>query len=251
MALPSNVNVNVKASGDSHDHATSRINAHGLPSMGVDARTFGRLITHLCLGCGGCRSLGALVCPLHPPDRQRSPAAGKPVARPPTRGSSEVMVTEHVPSVFRLVVGKSPNDPFVAEWLASMQASIARIDELFYSKASAHGVSVRYELVGPNRLPEHAMWSDLVVSAVHLHADGHEDYAEYAGQLPMGLRFGDDVDTVLRRAAPDVVGGSMYRSGDGASVPKWVRWRVMSLNVHAQFSGAGQLEMVTVESLSA
>lgn len=160
-------------------------------------------------------------------------------------------MTEHVPSVLRLVVGKSPNDPFVAEWLASMQASIARIDELFYSKASAFGVSVRYDLVDPNKLPEQAMWSDLVVSAVHLHAGGHEKYAEYAGQLPMGLRFGDDVNIVLSGAKPDVAGGSIRRSGDGASVPKWVRWRVMSLNVHAQFSDSGKLEMVTIESLSA
>ena len=57
-------------------------------------------------------------------------------------------------------------------------------------------------------LPDHEH-----IGAVHLHAQGHEDYTRFAGEMPGGIQFSDTRAIVRQRM------GTPARSGEAKTVP--------------------------------
>jgi hypothetical protein len=93
---------------------------------------------------------------------------------------------------------------------------------------------------------------ELYVAAFHLHSEGHEGYARYAGQLPGGIAFGDPESEVLRKMGPPLAsGGGEMSKVLKRPVPRWFRFGLGDCVLHIQFNETGRVEMVTLAAPNA
>jgi hypothetical protein len=85
------------------------------------------------------------------------------------------------------------------------------------------------------------------ISAVHLHAFGHEGYSEFQGELPAGIVF-----AMSREAARDRL-GNPAQCGDGGRVlllgprPAWDAFIVDGQRLHLEYSEDNQsVRLITI-----
>ena len=151
-----------------------------------------------------------------------------------------------VPAYLMGLLGRSPGEDRIADELLRLGAEIMRHDEFFFASATRFGMSFRFHLTTKQEPLEEVVWCDLVISTIHLHRGGHEEFCEYPDDLPLGLRFGDDISSLVRLREPDESGGGIGLRSDRLPIPRWRKWYIGDVSVHAQFSDSGPLEMVTL-----
>jgi hypothetical protein len=91
-----------------------------------------------------------------------------------------------------------------------------------------------------------------MISAVHLHASGHEGYSEFQGELPAGIVF-----AMSREEARDRF-GNPAQCGDGGRVlllglrPSWDAFIVDGQRLHLEYAEDNQsVRLVTISALTA
>jgi len=117
-----------------------------------------------------------------------------------------------------------------------------------FIEVKADGVSVVFK-EAPKVIPKEAVTDphELHFAAFHLHSEGHEGYRKYSGDLPGGVAFGDNADTVLKKlGAPVASGGGQKSVVLNRRLPKWLRYDFGEFLVNVQFDEVGFIEMLTI-----
>jgi hypothetical protein len=126
------------------------------------------------------------------------------------------------PSPERLL-GLSFEDPLVRDFVGDAKLEEETFGDVAFKVAPEQGFDLRIE--------------GGVITTVFLHALGHEDHRQYAGELPGGIQFGDSPDAVQ-----ELLGASDARGAGGA----WDKWYSETWSLHVQYSAAGGVALVTV-----
>lgn len=87
--------------------------------------------------------------------------------------------------------------------------------------------------------------SDLVVSALHFHAKGHEGHLGYVGPLPISLGA-TETEIVEALGPPAKTGGGGFSNLLKKPIPRWLRYNFGDDIFQVQLSPSGQAEMVTL-----
>jgi hypothetical protein len=84
------------------------------------------------------------------------------------------------------------------------------------------------------------------VDTVHLHAEGHDGYAAYHGEMPLGVRFGASRDDVHAARGAPATSGSVPPIAQPGPDRTWDRFDLADMQLNVQYSGAGAVHLVTL-----
>lgn len=86
------------------------------------------------------------------------------------------------------------------------------------------------------------------VQAILLHAREHEEYQEYQGPLPEGIRFGDSRKKVRKALGePTATGGGEMMPLLGEKAQQWDRYDWNSYSLHFEYAeGEKSIDLVTL-----
>ncbi len=148
------------------------------------------------------------------------------------------------------LLGRSEHDPEVRNFLGESMSNIER-DEYYGSlEFKPEGVDVVFNeapwVVSSEQIIDP---KELYLCAFHLHSDGHEGYAAYAGQLPNGVDLGDSEAELLRKMGqPSTAGGGIMSSVTIDPIPRWLRYSFRGVFLHFQLDREGRIEMATLSA---
>lgn len=143
----------------------------------------------------------------------------------------------------------SENDPEVRKYFGKQMSNVRRDEYYGWLELKPEGVEVVFNEV-PCVMPSGKFVDpkELYLIAFHLHRDGHEGYARYAGNLPNGVTFGDSESEVVRKLGePLERGGGNIFPVLNRPVPNWSRYAVGDAALRFQFDQNRRLEMATVQ----
>src|SRR3712207_4100246 len=99
----------------------------------------------------------------------------------------------------RALLRKRADDPLVVNLIGRDHSQITRDAYLGFVELRDVGISVMFAeaawVVPPTEYDDPAT---LYLSGYHLHRASHEGYAEYSGELPGLVMFGDDESNIVR-----------------------------------------------------
>lgn len=138
------------------------------------------------------------------------------------------------------LLGKSPHDVRSMDIFRSVvMPAVEKIGDESYLELPSIGISMV--------LPDGE-----TISAVHLHASGHEGYSEFQGELPAGIVF-----AMSREEARDRL-GNPAQCGDGGRVlllgprPAWDAFIVDGQRLHLEYTEDNQsISLVTISAVTA
>jgi hypothetical protein len=138
-------------------------------------------------------------------------------------------------------------DPLVRDLIQCDPHQIERFEYTGFVELKDQGVSVMFA-EAPHVIPN-ASSQELLVSAFHLHADGHEGYNAYRGALPNGIKLGDSEDQLIAKmGGPGETGGGGWSQILQQPIPRWYRYGLHSAVIQFQISSGGGVEMVTLDT---
>jgi hypothetical protein len=147
---------------------------------------------------------------------------------------------------------RSENDPDVRNFFEQEMSSIER-DEFYGTlQFKPEGVEVVFkEAPWVLDSPKIVDPKELYIVAFHLYRKGHEGYAEYSGQLPSGVKMGDEEAVVLRKMGqPSQRGGGNMMPVLNRPVAFWLRYPFGDASIRFQLDQNGRVEMATLSTPS-
>jgi hypothetical protein len=108
------------------------------------------------------------------------------------------------------------------------------IEDRFHMEVPASGIAFIADLDGR-------------VTTIQFHAEGHQGYKGFVGELPEGISFADDRQTIHSRLGrPSASGGGTVIHFLG-KVPMWDRFDTPSHSLHVQYvAGEGAVNLVSL-----
>lgn len=137
------------------------------------------------------------------------------------------------------LVGKSTNDVRGMEIFRNIgMPDVEEIGDESYLELPSIGISM-------------VLSDDQTISAVHLHASGHEGYSEFQCELPAGIVFAMSREEARTRL------GNTAQCGDAGRVPllgprpAWDAFIVDGQRLHLEYAGDNQsIRLVTISSIA-
>src|SRR5579862_6608692 len=109
-------------------------------------------------------------------------------------------------------LGRKQNDPLLARVTMEIGAPLRRVVEhLTYLDYRAEGISMIFD-------------KESYLEAVFLFSEGYEGYVGFRGQLPGGVRFGQDSAAVCEKLGEPVMSGGGKLGILGKIVPPWQKY---------------------------
>lgn len=149
------------------------------------------------------------------------------------------------------LLGRSENDPTVRTFFGQ---------ELLRIKHDEYYGSLEFRSEGVDVVFKEASWvvparktsdpRELYVAAFHLYRGESEGFAQYAGQLPKGIFWGDFEEEVIHKMGqpPLKRGGGAMSSLLNRAVPHWFWYAFDGAILHFQLDGNRRIEMMTVQT---
>jgi len=150
------------------------------------------------------------------------------------------------------LIGCSENDLKVRKLFGHEMHQIKRDEHSAILEFKPEGVDVVFKeapwVVPAERITDPA---ELYLVAFHLYREGYEGFANYSGQLPKDIKFGDSEMEILRKMGQPVkVGGGTMSRLLNRRVPRWYWYSIGNAVLHLQFDERGRLEMATPQIIS-
>jgi hypothetical protein len=154
------------------------------------------------------------------------------------------------PSIARLaeLLGRPASDREVIELIGGDASVIERSEHLGYVVRKDLGISIMFAKA-PYVLPS-SQFSDadaLHVSCFHLHREGHEGHAQYAGHIPERICFGDRLDDIVTKLGkPVAIGGGGVSAIVHEAVPRWMRYSFAASILQLELDAEDRMQMISL-----
>ena len=147
------------------------------------------------------------------------------------------------------LLGRSENDPAIRQFFGRDIFMIDRDEYYGTLEFKSEGVDVVFNeapwVVPPEQVRDP---KELWLAAFHLYREGHQGFAQYQGELPNRVVFGDSEHDLLRKLGePLKRGGGVISSFDGQSIPRWFWFTLGKSILHLQLDGMGRVDMATLQ----
>jgi len=145
---------------------------------------------------------------------------------------------------------RSENNPEVKNFFGRYLSNIERNEYYGFLEFKPDGVAVVFNeapwVMPPQEIKDP---KELYLTAFHLYREGHEGYAEYSGQFPNDVRFGDSEAEVLRKMGqPRQRGGGNMMPVLHRPVAPWLRYPFGEATLRFQLDQNGRVEMATLST---
>ena len=150
----------------------------------------------------------------------------------------------------RSLLRKPADDPAVIDLIARDPSEIERSAYYGFVEFKRAGVSVMFK-EGQRVVPLRELRDPqtLYVAAFHFHAQNHEGYAGYQGDLPNGVALGDSENEIVSKLGPpSATGGGGVSSVLKKSIAYWLRYSLDDAVLQFQLDDHRRVEMVTFYS---
>jgi hypothetical protein len=146
------------------------------------------------------------------------------------------------------LLGRPASDREVVGLIGGDLNRIERVEHLGYVERKDIGISVMFA-EAPHVIPSGRI-SDataLHLSCFHLHRDGHEGHAQYAGDIPGRVHFGDRREEIVRKLGePLSTGGGGLSAIDNQPIPRWMRYSLATSILQFELDAEDRMQMISL-----
>jgi hypothetical protein len=144
---------------------------------------------------------------------------------------------------------RSEKDPEVRRFFGQRMAYIERDEYYGTLQFKNEGLDVVFQeapwVVSREKITDP---KELYLAAFHLYRKGYDGFAEYSGELPNGVAFGDSEAEIVRKMGQPIrVGGGGMIPVLKRPAPRWFWYPLDDAILHLQFDEDGRVDLATIQ----